>query len=137
MAQLANRENLDFKDKVAVVTGGAQGIGRCIADEFQKAGAKVCIIDKQQGRHFVGDLADKQVLELFAEEVIGKHGHVDYLINNALPLMKGIDDCSYEDFQYALNVGVTSPFYLTKLFAPYFAQGAAIVNISSPLRATA
>ena len=131
MAQLANRENLDFKDKVAVVTGGAQGIGRCIADEFQKAGAKVCIIDKQQGRHFVGDLADKQVLEHFAKEVIGKHGHVDYLINNALPQMKGIDDCSYEDFQYALNVGVTAPFYLTKLFAPYFAQGAAIVNISS------
>ena len=131
MAHLANRDNLDFEDKVAVVTGGAQGIGRCITDEFQKAGAKVCIIDKQQGRHFVGDLADKQVLELFAKEVIEKHGHVDYLINNALPQMKGIDDCSYEDFQYALNVGVTAPFYLTKLFAPYFAEGAAIVNISS------
>ena len=131
MAHLANRDNLDFEDKVAVVTGGAQGIGRCIADEFQKAGAIVCIIDKQQGRHFVGDLADKQVLEHFAKEVIEKHGHVDYLINNALPQMKGIDDCSYEDFQYALNVGVTAPFYLTKLFAPYFAEGAAIVNISS------
>lgn len=122
---------MNFKDKIAVVTGGAQGIGRCIAEEFQQAGAHVCVIDKQPGNHYVGDIADKQVLERFAREVIDKHGHIDYLINNALPLMKGIDDCSYEEFQYALSVGVTAPFYLAKLFSPYFAEGAAIVNISS------
>ena len=133
---------MDFKGRVAVITGGAQGIGRCIAEEFQKAGATACVIDKaaikrelgeakQPGGHFVGDLADKQVLEQFAKEVIEKHGHVDFLINNALPLMKGIDECSYEEFQYALSVGVTAPFYLTKLFALHFAEGAAIVNISS------
>ncbi len=122
---------MDFKNKIVIVTGGAQGIGRCIAEEFEKVGATVCVIDKQQGEHFVGDLTDKQVLEQFAKEVITQHGHVDYLINNALPLMKGIDECSYEEFQYALSVGVTAPFYLTKLFAPYFAEGAAIVNISS------
>ena len=120
-----------FRDKVVVVTGGAQGIGRCIAEEFQKAGAQVCVIDKQEGDHFVGDIADKKTLEQFAQEVIAKHGHVDYLINNALPLMKGIDACSYEEFQYAMSVGVTAPFYLAKLFAPHFAEGAAIVNISS------
>lgn len=122
---------MEFKDKIAVVTGGAQGIGRCIADEFRCAGAKVCVIDRQPGDHFVGDIADKQILERFANEVIGMYGHVDFLINNALPLMKGIDECSYEEFQYALNVGVTAPFYLAKLFKPYFAPGAAIVNISS------
>ena len=120
-----------FKNKVAVITGGAQGIGLCIAEEFQKAGAVACVIDKQQGDHYVGDIADKQVLEDFANDVIKIHGHVDFLINNALPQMRGINECSYEEFQYALSVGVTAPFYLTKLFAPYFAKNAAIVNISS------
>ena len=122
---------MDFKDKVAVVTGGAQGIGLCIAQEFRKAGARVCVIDRQPGDHFVGDISDKLVLEKFASEVVARFGRVDFLINNALPLMKGIDECSYEDFQYALSVGVTAPFYLAKLFAPHFAEDAAIVNISS------
>jgi NAD(P)-dependent dehydrogenase (short-subunit alcohol dehydrogenase family) len=63
--------------------------------------------------------------------VVERFGRVDYLVNNALPVMLGIDTCSYEQFQYALSVGVTAPFYLSKLFLPHFAEGAAIVNISS------
>lgn len=120
-----------FEDKVAVVTGGAQGIGRTIADEFSQNGAAVCIIDKHPNPWFTGDLADEPTLVRFTEKVVAEHGKVDYLINNALPLMKGIDDCSYDEFNYALRVGVTAPFYLAKLFLPYFAPGAAIVNISS------
>ena len=120
-----------FTNKVAVVTGGAKGIGRAIAQEFRKAGAAVCVIDLLPNEYFVGDVSDRTVLEEFARKVIAEHGHVDYLINNALPLMKGIDACSWEEFNYALRVGVTAPFYLTKLFAPHFAPGAAVVNISS------
>ena len=120
-----------FSGKVVVVTGGANGIGKCMAQEFEKQGAEVIVIDKAPGSHFVGDLADKATLERFAAEVIEKHGHIDVLINNALPLMKGIEDCSYEEFAYALAVGVTAPFYLAKLFAPHFAPGGSIINISS------
>ena len=121
----------EFNGKVAVVTGGAQGIGRCVADEFRKRGATVCIIDKQAGDHFVGDIACRETLERFAAEVVERHGRVDYIVNNALPIMHGIDECSYEEFEYALRVGVTAPFYLVKLLMPHLAEGASIVNISS------
>ncbi len=120
-----------FKNKIVVVTGGANGIGKCIAETFRNNGAQVCVIDKAEGDHFVGDISDKAVLERFAEQVISRHGRVDHLINNALPLMKGINECSYEEFRYALDVGVTAPFYLAKLFAPYFGEGGSIINISS------
>lgn len=120
-----------FKNKIIVVTGGANGIGKCITEEFRKAGATVCVIDKAPGEHFVGDIADKTVLTAFAKEVTEKYGRVDVLVNNALPIMRGVDECSYEEFEYALAVGVTAPFYLTKLFAPFFAEGASVINISS------
>ena len=120
-----------FQDKVVVITGGAGGIGRCIAEEFTKNGAQVCVIDSAPGTHYVGDIGSRTVLEDFAKTVIARHGKVDVLVNNAPPAFRGIDSCTYAEFQQALAVGVTAPFYLSKLFAPYFAPGASILNISS------
>ena len=120
-----------FQGKVVVITGGAGGIGKCIREEFEKAGAKVCIIDIADNPYFVGDIGDEATLRRFAEKVIEEHGRVDCLINNAPPLFKGINECTYEEFNYALRVGVSSAFLLTQLFQPYFAPGASIINISS------
>ncbi len=124
-------ENMRFKDKVVVVSGGAMGIGKCIADMFFKEGAHVCVIDILENDYFQGDIGDKQTLIDFSKKVINDYGHVDYIINNAKPIMKGLNDCSYEEFEYALKVGVTAPFMLVKLFQEYLGENASIVNISS------
>ena len=122
---------MEFENKVVVITGGAHGIGLCAAEEFRKGGAHVCVIDCAVGDHYVGDIGSKDDLEGFARTVIETYGRVDVLVNNAPPPMHGIDSCSWEQFQNALTVGVTAPFYLCKLFAPYFSQGASVINISS------
>lgn len=128
---------MEFKDKVAVITGGAMGIGRCIAERFRAEGAKVCVIDILPERHaaadlyYQGDIAEEATLTAFADRVLSEYGRVDCLVNNAKPLFKGIDACTGEEFNYALRVGVTAPFLLTRLFRAHFAEGASIVNISS------
>jgi len=120
-----------FRNKVVVITGGSGGVGKCIRDEFEKAGAIVCFIDIVENPYFVGDIGDETVLRRFAEKVISEHGRVDCLINNAPPLFKGIQECTYEEFNYALRVGVSAAFLLAQLFMPYFTTGASIVNLSS------
>jgi NAD(P)-dependent dehydrogenase (short-subunit alcohol dehydrogenase family) len=128
---------MDFTNKTAVVTGGANGIGRCIADEFKKAGARVAIIDKDENApscdlFYHGDIADEKVLTDFVARVVEKFGKVNYLINNAMLSKKGIlTGCSWEDFLYVQKVGVAAPYLLTKLLLPHFAENAAIVNICS------
>ncbi len=122
---------MQFQDKVVVITGGAHGIGKATKEAFEAEGAIVEVIDLADGDHYVGDISKKEVLEDFAKFVIDRHGHVDVLVNNALPIMCGIEECTYEQFEYALAVGVTAPFYLSKLFVDYWAEGACIINMSS------
>ena len=120
-----------FRDKIAVITGGCHGIGLAAARAFKREGAVPVVIDVNPGADFVGDVGDRETLERFAGRIKEKYGRVDFLINNAPPLMRGIDDCTYEEFERALRVGVTAPFYLTKLLLPLFPAGSAVVNISS------
>ncbi|MBQ4350764.1 MAG: SDR family oxidoreductase [Clostridia bacterium] len=122
---------MEFKDKIAVVTGGCHGIGLACVRAFEREGARVAVIDTNPAAEFVGDVGEREDLEAFAAHIREKYGRVDCLVNNAPPLMRGIESCSYEAFERALRVGVTAPFYLTKLLMPLFGEGAAVLNISS------
>ena len=134
---------MEFNNKHAIITGGANGIGRCIAKAFLREGATVSIIDINkpagealQSSHsnlhfFQGDIAEKEMLERFVNSLTQP---VDYLINNAC-IGKGglLSGCSYKDFEYVQRVGVSAPYYLTSLLLQHnlLAPGASIVNISS------
>lgn len=137
--------NSDFTNKRAVITGGAGGIGRCIAEAFLAAGADIAVIDLDAaggdrlaaaypGRvlFFAGDVADETVLEDFSQQVVDRFGQVDYLINNACLTRGGVlSGCPAEDFNYVLRVGVTATYLLALLLRDHFAAGGSIVNIAS------
>lgn len=134
---------IDFTNKLAIITGGANGIGRYIAEAFLSAGADAAIIDMDktagealQSRfpnlHFFhGDIAEKATLESFADTLARP---VDILINNACINRKGLlSGGSWEDFEYVQRMGVTAPYYLTSLLLQrnLLVAGASIVNIAS------
>ena len=135
-----------FQNKVCIITGGANGIGRCMVEEFNKKGCKVAFIDNDQtaGEQLLtklnssdnlfvhGDIAKKETLEEFVKLIIDKYEQIDYLINNACYSNRGLlSDCTYEQFTEVIQVGVTAPYYLTLLLKDRFKEKGSIINISS------
>lgn len=133
---------MKYKNYGVVVTGGAHGIGKGIIEEFVNEGANVCFIDvNKDGKNmendhvffFHGDVSVKKDLEQFVEFCKNKLGRIDILINNACVFRKGIlNDCSYEDFDYILALGIKAPYYLSlKLKEELMKNKGNIINIAS------
>ena len=134
---------MNFAGKLAVITGGAGGIGRCVAQAFVNAGADVVVIDtdKAAGKaleacfdnfcFFHGDVAEKAALEKLVSALSRP---VDVLVNNACVSRGGLlSGCPWEDFEYVQRVGVSAPYYLTSLLVQnsLLSKGASIINIAS------
>lgn len=126
----------EFENKIMVITGAAQGIGKAIAQSFLQHKAKVIVIDIQKpdfqcSYFYQGDISQKEVLETFCQNVLEKFPSIDYLVNNACVKLSGITNSSYEEFLYAQQVGVVAPFMLSKLFKEHFNDGGTIINMAS------
>jgi NADP-dependent 3-hydroxy acid dehydrogenase YdfG len=135
--------------KVVAVTGAASGIGRALAVELAKRGAQVALSDVDaaglaESAQLVGrstkisthlvDVRERAALERFALEVKAQHGGADIIINNAgVTARASIEEISYEDFEFVIDVNLWGVIYGTKAFLPLFRERGAghIVNISS------
>jgi NAD(P)-dependent dehydrogenase (short-subunit alcohol dehydrogenase family) len=141
------------KGKVAVVTGGASGIGRATARLLAKEGAQVVIADvnRNNGKDAINEIIksggsanywhmdvtdENEVKEVFSE-ISKKYGRIDILVNNAgVPgVSKVTHETSTEDWERTINVDLKGVFFCTKYAIPYLkkARGSSIVNISSML----
>jgi len=134
-----------MKGKICIVTGGANGIGKCLVKTFVEQGATVYFIDKNlergealqnevgQACNFIyGDLANPKDIQYFVNQAVKNSEGIDILVNNACFSHQGIlSGCTYEEFNEVLHVGVTAPFMLTQLLLPHFREGASVVNIAS------
>ena len=136
------------RNRICIVTGGANGIGRCLVETFAREGARVAFIDTDAAHgqaladllaaagtdvlFMAGDIGDARMLESFVCAVVRRWGGADVLVNNACLSRRGmLSGCSADEFNEVLRVGVTAPYLLASLLRPHFHPGAAIVNIGS------
>jgi 3-oxoacyl-[acyl-carrier protein] reductase len=140
---------MKLKDKVAIVTGSGQGIGREIALTFAKEGAKVVVSDITEKIHEVVkeiealgsqalavkcDVSKLSDAEKMVKETVKKFGRVDILVNNAgIFPFKPFTEMSEADWDKVLNVNLKGTFNCTKAVIPYMIKQkyGKIINISS------
>ena len=138
-----------FHDKVALVTGGGQGIGKAIVQAFSHQGVRVVIADKdeeagkecEQWIHSKGgqatfmycDVAEAASIQSLVAQTIGRYDRLDFLINNAgISRFTPMSELAIEAFDEVLSVNLRSAFITAKYAAPYLKQHrGAIVNIAS------
>ncbi|MFP4287530.1 MAG: 3-oxoacyl-ACP reductase FabG [Candidatus Izemoplasmataceae bacterium] len=130
-----------LNNKVAIITGGAQGLGQSMAERFADEGAKVIAVDMQPLKYnkenvegYVLNVTDSKACEAFFNDVISKYGQIDILVNNA-----GITRDSMtrkmtdEQWDLVINVNLKGVFNLTRHIGPHMETigGGSIINISS------
>lgn len=138
-----------FSNKVAVITGAGSGIGRALAQELSREGALLALSDvnvqgleetkaslEGNGKVLITrlDVSDRSAFEQYSQDVIAEFGHADLLINNAgVALAQTVKDCSYDDFEWIMNINFWGVVHGTKSFLPHMLTRpeAAIINISS------
>jgi NAD(P)-dependent dehydrogenase (short-subunit alcohol dehydrogenase family) len=134
--------------RVAVVTGGAKGIGRTTAELLAERGFAIAVIDLREpadtvnaiearGGHaigFAGDVTSEEVVERFADAVFERFGPVDVLVNNAgISHIRAAEDTTAADYRRVLDVNLVAPFLLAKSFGRKMleARSGSIVNVAS------
>lgn len=139
-----------IKDKVVVITGAGSGIGRALAQDFAKRGAKLALNDFKEDTlletiaslapstpvfYAVFDVSDEKKMQAFAKDVDQKYNQVDIVINNAGVAQEGLmsSDISTEDYEWLLGINMWGTIYGCKAFLPYLRQQkeSSLVNVSS------
>lgn len=122
--------------KVAVVTGGAKGIGAATSRLLEKAGARVAVLDVQEspGFHHRCDVTDEKSVIATFERIAAQFGGIDLLVNNAgRAARKPATELSLEEWNQVVDLNLTATFVCSRNVFPHMKQrgGGAIVNLAS------